>query len=425
MIKNKANRFLRAPATDEPATDVREQGLSAHLEKYLATNPTGTAEPVVAAAPPVVQSKPVEAAPEPVVAAVAEPVVAAAEEEEEFPEIGKPVEAKAASDFNEAEFDAQTEAEAKGMEPKAGEKFKALKAQLKETLKENATLKTQPAPTTAVPKEVEAELVELRQVKVEAEALRQRNAELLRVNDEVAVKESPEFIAAVVKPIQEMTSIIASMAEAAGVDPKLISAIIEETDVVKQDKMIEAMEVKLGRRSAGRLERLADDYKAIVHKEVELLQNAPKTIAESRQARELEKQREVAARTEQFKASTRESFEAYAKRVPGFTDSSGVLTDAAKVVLAQSEEINPNELTPHDLGFMTFSTKALPVLRKALVEAQKEIVLLKAGKSTSATLSAGSPSGTPEPTPADPNGVPQGLLERMKGKQFTLNGQTV
>ncbi|MBY8999048.1 MAG: hypothetical protein KGD60_15080, partial [Candidatus Thorarchaeota archaeon] len=50
---------------------------------------------------------------------------------------------------------------------------------------------------------VEAELVKLRAAAQEVEGLRQRNQELLRANDQTAMRESPEFEAAVTKPLDE------------------------------------------------------------------------------------------------------------------------------------------------------------------------------------------------------------------------------
>lgn len=389
------------------------EGLGSRLDAFLAANPTGEAAPT-----PTPEAVPVAAAVTPVeTPAITPDAEEHEEEEEEFPELGKPKE-PVSEEFNEADFDAKTEEELKdlGDADKAARRFKELKTQLKE-LKKAASTKQPAAVSGELPAEIKTELETLRSQAAEVEGLRQRNQELLRVNDEVAVRESPEFIAAIVQPINDMNAVIAQMAEAAGVDVKALIDIVIEQDIVVQDKALEQVQSRLGPRMAGRLERLSDDYKAITHKSTKMLAEAPKTLATSRQQREAEAQAEKQLQVTAFKSATEESFKTYAARVPGFTDSSGALTDIAKATLAKTATIDPSTLAPSDLGYMAFCANAFPEARREIVRLQKENALLKTGKKPSGALGGG--GGSP---PVEDSEPPKGLVEAMAGKTFTFGG---
>ncbi len=406
MIHNRFNR-LCAPLDD---TEMAAEGLGSRLSTFLGDNPTGEA-PEAPTDPPPGQETP-----------AGETVVPPTEEtdvEEEFPELGKPAPVTAETTpaaFDEAAFDASTEEEVKGMEVKAGAKFKALKANLKEATKELLALKSKPA-TVELPAEVQTELATLRATALEAEGLRQRNTELLQLNDAVAVRESPEFIAQVKEPIAAMDGILALIAESAGLDLQVLAAVVLETDFVKQDKMLDQLEPKLG-RSMRKLEKIVEDYKGVKDLETRMLANPGKSLETTRAAREQAAKAEQAVRTGAFKAATTESFTAYAARVPGFTDSSGSLTDLAKATLAKTVSIDPQSLTPEDLGYMGFCTNAFPEARKAIVALQKENALLRAGKPLPKPLGG---ADTPAAEVVETE-QPHGLVDAMKGKVFTFNG---
>jgi hypothetical protein len=406
MIYNRHNRFqpLRNEVNPE-LPDYSGESLSNRMSAFL-DEPEGHAPQTVAETIPKA-----DASPEPK-ADLEEEV----EEDEKFPQLGTTAEIKPDGPaFDEAAIDAETEAETKGMDAKAGEKWKALKARLKETLKENTTLKSSP---TKVPAEVEVELADLRVKAAEVEALRQRNAELLKVNDVVAVRESPEFIAAVTAPVDEMERIVVQMAEGASLDANDLFAVITETDIAKQDKMLDQLQAKLGTRMAGRLERLSDDYKAIQKKSSAMLAEAPKHVESSRLARQQEVVAETARKTAAFKSATEASFQTYAKRVPGFTDSSGQLTDLAKATLAKTTAVDPSTLEASDLGYMAFCTEAFPEARRAILRLEKENAILRGSKPAPKPL-----SGQPSTHKANEDDEqPQGLMERMKGKEFTFSG---
>lgn len=414
MIKNAFNRFLRNEANgDEP--NYEAEGLSAKLAEWRSANPppdeSGDDEPGAEDEPP------------PEVKPGAEDAPAADADDEpdiEFPEIGvKPVAAEA-KPFDEAAFDAETEAEVKALDPKQAAAWKKIKERTKAAEKKLAEAQAA-APAKPTP-EVEAELARLKTLEQEAEGLRQRNQELLRANDQTAVRESDEFKKQVSAPLDEMAGIIRAMAEASEIEPAALAAIIEEVDVAKQDRMIDALGTKLSPRALNRVERLADDFKKISLTERNMLAEAGKTIEQQRVARQAAEREEQNRKTTAFKAAVDDTFKSYAAAIPGFTDSSGALTDLGQAILAKTSTVDIHSLGPEDLGFLAYAANALPELRRELVKMRKENSILKGSKPRE-SVAAG--SSTPPARGDDDlmeDGLPMGLADRMRGVKFAPVG---
>jgi hypothetical protein len=178
--------------------------------------------------------------------------------------------------------------------------------------------------------------------------------------------------------------------------------------------MLEALHQKVGARTAGRIERFCDDYKAAQEKGAELLANSGKNAERARLARDQAAREEANQKVELFKSSVEGSFTNYAKRIPGFTDSSGNLTDLAKATMAKTASVDLHSLGADDLGYMAFAANVLPEARKAIVALQKELSILKGSKPAPKALDG---STAPQREPEDDY---MGLAERMKGMEFTF-----
>lgn len=415
-MKPRYCQFLRNEANNEEP-NYEAEGLGAALAKFRAENPPddgaatfgGNDDP-----PAIDQPGGGEDAP------TKEDPPADEPDEIEFPEIGvKPVDAEV-KPFDEAAFDKETEAEVSGLDPKQAGAWKKMKERMKAAEKKAAELAAaKPAEPTP---EIAAELARLKALEVEAEGLRQRNQELLRANDQTAVRESDEFKKHVTAPLDEMAGVIRAMADASEIDPATLAAIIEETDVAKQDKMIDALGTKLSPRALNRVERLADDYKAITLKEREMLAEAGKTIEQQRVARLAAEREEQNRRAMAFKASVEDSFTKYAAAVPGLTDSSGALTDLGQALLAKTSTVDITKLGPDDLGYLAYTANALPEMRRELVKLRKENAILRGSKPRETVATGSAPPPTPPADDVEEDGLPMGLVDRMKGVKFSPVG---
>lgn len=419
MRYNSLNRFHPLFAKHDP------DGLSARMEAFLA--PTAKPdEPPVASTQDEPPAKPAEVKPAPAAKAVeikpaAEAVVPANEEDEEdeeelFPEIGKPAAAaKPDAGLDEAAFDAETTKAVEGMDEKAGDKFKALRAELKEWKKKEFKPDLESIPEY---KNLKAEALEAQKIREERDGLKARLESVMKTSDELAVKESPEYISKVKGPIKEMeTTILPLISEASGIPIEELMALIAEANPAKQDKALEAMERTVPRRTMSKIERLCDDYRVIQQDEQRLLADIPKSLAQARQQQAEQAEQNRKAMTGQFQSAARKSFAEYGHTVPGFTDSAGVLSDTAEAVQAEAVAVDPHSLTPEDLGFMIFASKALAPARKEIRRLQKELSALKAGKGH--TIPGKPDSGVKPPAANAPKG--ETLADRMKGQNFTFN----
>ena len=402
--------FLRQEANGEEP-NYEAEGLMARLDTFLESGAAREQPPEepkevnlnLGEQPPEApkEEKPTEGAPE----------APTLEEEDDLPSIGER--------NDDSDFEKQTEKEVAGLDPKQAAAWRKIKAREKEARKRALELEEQ-VKQTRVPQEIESELTRLKAVEREAEALRQRNEELLRANDQVAVRESPEYKSQVEAPLDEMKGIVAKMAEVGQIDPRLLAQVIEEPDIATQDKMFDALSEKLSPRMISRLERLSDDYKAIISREKDLLSKPTKTLEEARVARDREEKEARQRHTEAFRSAVKESFAKYATRIPGFTDSAGALNDMAEAAIAKTEVIDPHSLSSDDLGYMAFATNVLPDLRRAYVAVVQELAALKAGKrSTGGPASGSAPaSGGQQHEEEAPDGEPEGLLDRFRKARF-------
>jgi hypothetical protein len=337
-------------------------------------------------------------------------------EDEDFPQLGKKKEApKESSD----DLDKETEEEIKGMDANAAHKWKTLKSSLKQAKLEAEAAKREAEEIKAgskVSPEIELELTELRQKAAEAEALRKRNEELLKANDRVAVEESEEYQVKVKAPFSEMEKALKSLADHAKIPVDSLIDIITEEDIAKQDELIEELEGKVGARMAGRVGRIADDYKAVSDTKAKLLENAKQTLEQSRIAKAAAERQEKEQSLKAYRISTEESFKTYASRIPSFVDSTGNLTDIAKDIMEKTASLDPSTLDSSDLGYMAFCANSFPEARKTIVKLQGEIKMLKASKGDTKPI-GGSPSGRQNDI-EDPE---MGLSNRMKGVEFTFS----
>jgi hypothetical protein len=327
------------------------------------------------------------------------------EEEEEFPQLGKKKEQAKTSVVDD---DLETDEEIKGMEPKAGEKWKLLKAELRKAKQEAEEAKA----GSKVSPEIEAELVTLREKAAEAEALRKRNEELLKANDRIAVEESDEYHAKVKAPYAEMEKALKSLSDHAKIPMDSLIDLITEEDIAKQDVMIEELEGKIGARMAGRIGRIADDYKAVTETKARLLENSKQTLEQSRITKANAEREEKARSLRAYQVSSDQAFKEYAHRIPSFVDSTGNLTELAKDIMAKTSALDPSTLDSSDLGYMAFCANSFPEARKTIVNLQKEITMLKASQGNR-TIEGSAPGKK-----ADPEDPEIGLGESMKSKTF-------
>lgn len=336
--------------------------------------------------------------------------------DEDFPELGK-VELK--QDDAPDEFDAEAERREKGMEfkdDKAGDHWKWLKTQAKEARQKAAELEARLAENKPDP----AAAQRVAEMEQEIEGLKARNLELTQVNDQTAVRQTDAYKNAVETPLNQIGELIGQIAEAKGIEAQLIEDAILEKNPAVQDEMLDALSTKLGPRLANRVATLADDTQKIFSIRDKMLAEAGKKLEENKLASAKQAEEDQRRRGEVFKASVTGAFTSYADRIPGYSDSSGNLTDVGKAAAAKTAAIDVASLGPEDFAYMAFCTTALPELRREFRKLSSELSIMKGETSRKSPVGDGKPPAKPPAAEGDDFDDGASLADRMKGKSFTF-----
>ena len=145
-------------------------------------------------------------------------------EEDFFSEpVEKPTEKKEdETGFDEKAFDAQTDEDARSLDPKAGAKFKELRSQLKEFKQREAS--------KLVPEDTKRELEELRLAAAEREGLKQRISEISSQSAKLQMENEPEYQTQVLDIVADAFTRAEDLAKMYEGDPAILKAIIRERD---------------------------------------------------------------------------------------------------------------------------------------------------------------------------------------------------
>lgn len=293
--------------------------------------------------------------------------------------------------FDEKAFDAETEEQVKGMDAKAGEKFKALKSELK-ALKQEQSAKT-------VPEETAKELEDLRLRVQEADGLKARLEEVTSKSAKLQVESSKEYEESILKPLESMFAKADEIAAAYEIDPVAIRAIIKERSEAKRDAMVEEFLEKVPAYNQGRIINFSDEFGKLLDRREDMLSKADETISRNEaaaidsQKKLLDEQRRV---TQTIK---KDIFERYRESIPGFTDD-GKETDAYKSLVAKALSIDFGKARARDQAFAAFAGVTLPHAVEQIRELQSRLAEYEAEDAQKVRKSPSS-GGSVKATPAE------------------------
>ena len=282
-------------------------------------------------------------------------------DEEFFPSDEKKEEEKVETKvegFDETAFDAETEVETKGMEKKAGEKFKELRAELK-------AFKSKPA-ETVLPDSTRQELETLRIAAAERDGLKQRLEEVSSISAKVKMEQSDEYQNAVVKPAGSLFKRADTLAELHNIDPAVMRSIIKEQDPAVQDQLITEKLSELSVHNQAKVSLMAEEFRGFLEKRNELLEDAESKLQLS-QAKQIEETNRVLA--EQKQATQTIQKEMWGK----YKDVLQLDEAEFKGLVAKGLSLDFTTARARDLAFASFAGTALPVVVKQLAAARKEL----------------------------------------------------
>jgi hypothetical protein len=277
-----------------------------------------------------------------------------------FPDASEtPVEAKEepkTEAFDEVAFDKQTEEEVKGMDAKAGEKFRALKAELKEAKK-----------TTITP-DVKAKLQELEIKAAEVDGLKERMIELSSQSARLQMENEEVYQNEVLKPVANLFEDADSLSTRVEVDPNVLRSIIKERDLSVQEALIEE---HFGAKSLLIQSKVADmviKFNTLVSKRDEMLANA-ETKIEKLRAERVETEKKV-LREQRLAVQTiqKQLWEEHKELIPGLIDDDGNETEMYKKLVSRGLSIDFGMARAKDQARAALSGTVLPFALKQIRE---------------------------------------------------------
>ena len=293
-------------------------------------------------------------------------------------------------DFDEEAFDKQTEEEVKGMEAKAGEKFRALKAELKEAKK-----------TTITP-DVQNKLKELEIKAAEVDGLKERMVELSSASAKLQMENEQVYQDQVVKPAASIFTNADKLSETVGLEPNILRAIIRERNLETQEAL---MEEHFGSKSLliqSKVAGMAEGFNNLVSRREEMMADAEARIERSRAERVESDKRLLNEHRVAVQTLQKDLWKEHEELIPGLLDDDGNKTDIYKKLMARGLAIDFGMARAQDQARAALSGTVLPHALKQIRVLQTRLSAYEAGdkKKVRSSPAAGSSVSA---TPADGN----------------------
>ena len=267
------------------------------------------------------------------------------------------------SEFNEDSFNKETEEISKGMDAKAGDKFRALRQELKDYKQKQVEVK--------VPADIEAKIKDLELKAAEAEGLRQQVEELSSVSAKVKVESSQEYKKKVLEPAVAILQESEKIATAHEVDAEVVQDIVREQDRELQIELINAHLSGLNELEKQDLYRMIYEYRNLGKLRQDMLENASVKLSqiEAEQIQQQQKQSEEEKKAvQQIQSSI---WDKYKTVIPGFTNEDGESTEDWTNLRNRALSIDFSKAAGKDKAYAAFAGVALPHVIKELNNAKK------------------------------------------------------
>ena len=267
------------------------------------------------------------------------------------------------TEFNEDSFNKETEEMSKGMDAKAGDKFRALRQELKDYKQKQVEVK--------VPADVETKIKELELKAAEAEGLRQQVEELSSVSAKVKVESSQEYKKKVLEPAVAILQESEKIAAAHEVDAEIVQDIVREQDRELQIELINAHLSGLNELEKQDLYRMIYEYRNLGKLRQDMLENASVKLSQI-EAEQIEQQQRQSEEEKKAVQQIQSSiWDKYKTVIPGFTNENGESTEDWTKLRNRALSIDFNKAAGKDKAYAAFAGVALPHVIKELNNAKK------------------------------------------------------
>jgi hypothetical protein len=271
---------------------------------------------------------------------------------------------KKTDSFDEKAFDAETEEQSKGLDEKAGSKFKALRAELKELKSKSGEV--------VVPEETKKELETLRIKSEEVDGLKRRIEELSSASAKTKVENSDDYRIEVIKPASVLFDRADELSKSYELAPEILQAIIKESDRKRQNELIAANLKDFSDFDRNEAYRMIQDFRGLVAKREMMLSEA-ETFLEKQEAKKIEEQTKfINDQKLAVQKIQKEIWNKYKDVIPGLVED-GAETDVLKELRSRGMSIDFSTSRAKDQAFAAFAGTILPHIVKKLNALTKQL----------------------------------------------------
>ena len=341
-----ATEAVEAPTNVDALPDATEpSSFEASLEAAFASLDQAPAEP---------EPEPA-AEPEPEPAAEPEPVAEESVEQDTGDQESDPIE-----DLTEDIGDDWT--------PKAANRFKELKTELKTNRSELEQLRQQS-------KEYESKIQELTGL-VENKDVEQLQSKLAEYEQQQALsnlEQTQAYQTAVSEPLAALVEQADQIADKYEVDPDALVDIISLDDPQEQEEQLAELLPNASDRDKARIFRIMEEVDPIIQRREQLYQNADAALAEAKQLEEQQLAANAAEQAQLRQNVTRNVVERVQQKLPFLKGIEGLDMQA---IQQKAAETDPSVLHPVDHAYNAVSAQVFPTVVRQYLEMRKEVETL-------------------------------------------------
>lgn len=252
--------------------------------------------------------------------------------------------------------------------PKAANRFKELKTELKTNRSELEQLRQQS-------KEYESKIQELTGL-VENKDVEQLQSKLAEYEQQQALtnlEQTEAYQQAVTEPLATLVEQADQIADKYEVDPDALVDIISLDDPQEQEEQLAELLPNASDRDKARIFRIMEEVDPIIQRREQLYENADAALAEAKQLEE-QQQAAQAAEQAQFRQNvTRNVVERVQQKLPFLKGIEGLDMEA---IQQKASETDPTVLHPVDHAYNAVSAQVFPTVVRQYLEMRKEVEAL-------------------------------------------------
>ena len=318
----------------------------------------------------------------------------------------KEVAPEAKTGFDEEAFDKETEETTKGMESKAGDKFKALRNELKEAKQKTIT------------PEVEKKLSELELKASEADGLRQRMEELATQSAKIKVETSDEFDRDVRKPVDGLYAKAEELAALYEGDAQLLWGIVTERDRKKQNELIKEHLGEFSDFDKSEVYRMSQDFSGLLNKRQEMLQDADRYIQKIEADRIVKTEQALQESRKMVQTHLKSIWDKYKETIPGLLDENGKETEVLKSMRNRTMSLDFSKAGVRDMALAAFSGVMVKHLAGEINGLRRQIAEYEAGDEKALKGRPGTGGSVNAAVPTKPSDEPASFMDRFSNANF-------